>query len=207
MTADQIAAAHAETERLTHELDITNADHIALWLEANMADSSLAWLACRIVEAHEAAISEPASVAVEAEKPDERLQDDPKMLRAAMEIWFSRDLVETQRRQFINICGLPGVEANSHGLQMRCLRYILTALSKPTPVEAGLREMQTRLRAVVLNDAGQTLAEAMMDGLETDSGDDFAGTLYQACDRLALAALTETQPPRETSTETKESGE
>ncbi|MCK0531489.1 hypothetical protein [Sphingobium agri] len=55
-TPEQIAAANAKTDRLTRELDITNADHIALWLEANMADSSLAWLACRIVEAHEAAI-------------------------------------------------------------------------------------------------------------------------------------------------------
>lgn len=55
-TPEQIAAANAKTDRLSCELDITNADHIALWLEANMADSSLAWLACRIVEAHEAAI-------------------------------------------------------------------------------------------------------------------------------------------------------
>lgn len=50
-----IKASEIQTERLTRELDITNADHIALWLEANMGDSSLAWLACRIVEAHEAA--------------------------------------------------------------------------------------------------------------------------------------------------------
>ncbi|MGN7931180.1 hypothetical protein [Sphingopyxis sp. 22461] len=46
--------AAAETERLQNELDITNADHVALWLEANLPDASLAWLACRIVEAHEA---------------------------------------------------------------------------------------------------------------------------------------------------------
>lgn len=46
-------SALAETDRLTRELDITNADHIALWLEANMPDSPLAWLACRIAEAHE----------------------------------------------------------------------------------------------------------------------------------------------------------
>lgn len=59
MTEEQIVAAHVETERLTRELDITNADHIALWLEANMADSSLAWLACRIVEAHEQAMAAP----------------------------------------------------------------------------------------------------------------------------------------------------
>lgn len=48
--------AHKETERLSHELNISNADHIALWLEANMSDSPLAWLAYRIVEAHEVEI-------------------------------------------------------------------------------------------------------------------------------------------------------
>lgn len=57
-TVEAIAVASAETDRLTRELDITNADHIAVWLEANIDDSSLAYLACRIVEAHEAAPSD-----------------------------------------------------------------------------------------------------------------------------------------------------
>ena len=39
---------------LERELDITNADHIALYLEANKPlDSNVSWLACRIIEAHE----------------------------------------------------------------------------------------------------------------------------------------------------------
>ena len=54
-TREQIERAAAETERLQRELDITNADHIALWLEANLRDASLGWLACRIIEAHERA--------------------------------------------------------------------------------------------------------------------------------------------------------
>jgi hypothetical protein len=58
-TPERIAAAHAETARLQSDLDITNADHIALWLEANMSDSPLGWLACRIVEAHEAVLQNP----------------------------------------------------------------------------------------------------------------------------------------------------
>lgn len=58
-TPERIAAASVEVERLTRELDITNADHIALWLEANMHDSPLGWLACRIVEAHEAVLANP----------------------------------------------------------------------------------------------------------------------------------------------------
>lgn len=56
MTREDIECASAETERLQRELDITNADHVALWLEANMDDCcSIGWMACRIVEAHEAA--------------------------------------------------------------------------------------------------------------------------------------------------------
>lgn len=52
-TPEAIEAANIETERLCRELDITNADHIALWLEANTPDASTAFLACRIIEAHE----------------------------------------------------------------------------------------------------------------------------------------------------------
>lgn len=52
--------AASETARLQRDLDITNADHIALWLEANTIPEEpmsqcISWLACRIVEAHEAA--------------------------------------------------------------------------------------------------------------------------------------------------------
>ena len=52
--------AAAETERLERELDITNADHIALWLEANVIPHDalrlcLNWIAVQIVEAHERA--------------------------------------------------------------------------------------------------------------------------------------------------------
>lgn len=53
VTEEDIARASAETECLQRELDITNADHIALWLEANKDDSTLGWLSCRIIDAHE----------------------------------------------------------------------------------------------------------------------------------------------------------
>lgn len=57
---EAIAKACEETNRLRRELDITNADHIALWIEANtIPDEPMSqcasWLACRIVEAHEKA--------------------------------------------------------------------------------------------------------------------------------------------------------
>lgn len=53
--------ALTETARLQRELDITNADHVALWIEANTIPDEpmsqcIGWLACRIVEAHEAAL-------------------------------------------------------------------------------------------------------------------------------------------------------
>lgn len=47
--------ANAEVERLAHELDVTNADNIALWLEEHLPDASIAWLAVQIVEAYERA--------------------------------------------------------------------------------------------------------------------------------------------------------
>jgi hypothetical protein len=58
-TQEGYAKARRETERLSRELDITNADHVALWLEANLGDASLGWLAVRIVEAHEATPKTP----------------------------------------------------------------------------------------------------------------------------------------------------
>ena len=58
MTEPDIKRANEEVERLTRELDITNADHIALWLEAN-SDAPLAWQAVRIVEAYETALRNP----------------------------------------------------------------------------------------------------------------------------------------------------
>ena len=62
MGGDVVERATIEVSRLTHELDITNADHIALWLERNtIPDEPMSqctsWLACRIVEAHEAALA------------------------------------------------------------------------------------------------------------------------------------------------------
>lgn len=58
--ADFVTAFTAvRTERLCNELDITNADHIALWLERNMEPSAISYLAVKIVEAHEAALRQP----------------------------------------------------------------------------------------------------------------------------------------------------
>jgi len=54
-------SAVEETDRLERELDLTNDDHIALWLEANAISPplthQLGWVACRIAEAYEAQIA------------------------------------------------------------------------------------------------------------------------------------------------------
>ncbi len=54
--------AVAKVNLLQRELDITNADHIALWIEANTIPDEpmsqcISWLAVQIVEAHERALS------------------------------------------------------------------------------------------------------------------------------------------------------
>jgi hypothetical protein len=52
------AAATQGAEVYSRELDITNADHIALWLDTSRPlDNAIPWLACRIVEAHEIEIA------------------------------------------------------------------------------------------------------------------------------------------------------
>lgn len=68
IAAEDFDRAAIEVDHLQHDLDITNADHIALWLEANQVqmacpEISLGWLAVQIVEAHEAATLRPASTA------------------------------------------------------------------------------------------------------------------------------------------------
>lgn len=56
--------AARRTAILERELDITNADHIALWLEASRPlDNAISWLACRIIEAHEIEIAKAVRAA------------------------------------------------------------------------------------------------------------------------------------------------
>jgi hypothetical protein len=54
-TPERIEAANNKVARLQCELDITNADHIALWLEANDPYEGDAWLAVQIADAYDRA--------------------------------------------------------------------------------------------------------------------------------------------------------
>jgi len=55
------AEAVRETDRHCYDLDITNADHIVLWLEHQLNGhvGPLAYIACRILDAHETALATP----------------------------------------------------------------------------------------------------------------------------------------------------
>lgn len=60
MSKDMAAAferAEREVAELIRNLDISNADHVALWLDAHLGHVSehLPWVASRIVDAHQAA--------------------------------------------------------------------------------------------------------------------------------------------------------
>ena len=71
--------AAREVEKLSRDLDITNADHIALWIEQNtILDEPMSrcasWLACRIAEAHEAAISAMGGVTLDEGEREELQQ-------------------------------------------------------------------------------------------------------------------------------------
>lgn len=57
MTPEIIAAASAQVERYEHELDLANADHIALWLEAHDQFGSTTWLAVQIAEAFDRTVN------------------------------------------------------------------------------------------------------------------------------------------------------
>ena len=72
ITQAGIEAATAEVERLQRELDITNAGHIALWLEENVIPHDAlrlcqSWLAVQIVEAHEREIARHRTTSLAAQ--------------------------------------------------------------------------------------------------------------------------------------------
>ncbi len=51
---EAIEAATQKAFVIERVVDITNGDHIALWLDHNKPlEGNLAWFACRIIEAHE----------------------------------------------------------------------------------------------------------------------------------------------------------
>lgn len=57
LTPEAMEKARKAVERYCAELDITNADHIALWLETNTEEPRIAWLAVQISDAFDRAIS------------------------------------------------------------------------------------------------------------------------------------------------------
>lgn len=83
--------AEAETRRLQGELDITNADHVALWIEANLIPDEpmsqcVSWFACRIVEAHERALAALSTAQVDE---TERLREALETISEVYDKWDS----------------------------------------------------------------------------------------------------------------------
>lgn len=89
VTEADFTKAAAEVKRLQSDINITNADHIALWLEANIENSPLGWLACRIVEAHEAATLTPSETreSIRGEMREEVLNDIAAMMSEFVDNW------------------------------------------------------------------------------------------------------------------------
>lgn len=86
-TPEAIERANAHVAHLQANLDITNADHIALWLEEHLNDDTgLGWLACRIVEAHERSTQTSANRITSLEEEISRLKsEDYKSFTDGME--------------------------------------------------------------------------------------------------------------------------
>lgn len=142
---------------------------------------------------------EPASVAVEAIKTwEQRAEEHPDHEAYCV----TPDMIQQRMQEEID--------------------DLRAALSKPTPVEAGLRE---RIAMVVMSwhhdmgngDWPHDKVRAALDCINDEHSGDCtkqpwtcmrcdAEEAYRETDQI-LAALSETQPPRETSTETKESGD
>ena len=142
---------------------------------------------------------EPASVAVEAIKTwEQRAEEHPDHEAYCV----TPDMIQQRMQEEID--------------------DLRAALSKPTPVEAGLRE---RIAMVVMSwhhdmgngDWPQDKVRAALDCINDEHSGDCtkqpwtcmrcdAEEAYRETDQI-LSALSKTQPPRETSTETKESGD
>lgn len=74
ITQADFDAAAKKVFNLQRELDITNADHIALWLEhSTPLEGNISWFACRIIEAHEIEMAK-ARMAIEKAATERELE-------------------------------------------------------------------------------------------------------------------------------------
>jgi len=185
MTNEQIEAARAETERLCHELDIANADHVALWLETNMPGASLAWLACHIVDAHEAALSaQQAAGEAEAVVTVEAVCSNrprPTVARSGKHgggQWWARDVWHIAAAENKTLCGLDRSDWLTIGqtkLNSDCCKRCSRLYATPQPTEtqrivAWLRSASQAARdhhAEVCRHEDDEILDAIITRMET----------------------------------------
>ena len=163
----------------------------------------------RILSSLSPSSGEPASVAVEAGNHSPTFEDHQQAL---LSLYRSKDadiarLREFMTTLFVNAKKKPDdmtadLVAFMCDAALKNCTVTLAAdkwqaepapLSKPTPVEAGMREDHRTMRAT-------------LEFIRDASADVSAAYLSEAA-ATTLAALSKTQPPRETSTHTGETGE
>ena len=212
--AGQLEAASAAVNTLARELDVTNADHVALWLEGNTIPDEpmsqcISWLACRIVEAHERAIAalrapqpQPASAEVaglvepwadhHGDLPD---YDHP--LRCVFESGIEyavRLLAKTLDVEDYPVC--DGTEEFDGDLGGTLLNIVLEAMPKDEDGDpiypSELRERLTQPPAATIEQSSMVQPDQQADAVEA-----VARALWDAqCDhwgkyKVALPDLTE----------------
>lgn len=110
---DAMIEAVARVNLLSRELDITNADHIALWLEASKPlDDSLAWLACRIIEAHEIEVAKREHAARE-EGREAEWNAVTEYIDGQITAWFSMGPPDKREWRALTMLN-AAIERNEH---------------------------------------------------------------------------------------------
>ena len=130
--------ASRETERLSYELDITNADHIVLWLENQLNGhiGPLAYIACRILDAHQAALAAAPAMPKSGDR-------EPENCGAISDDAVSHLRIRSQLNRAIYSAVRNYEMGNMSQVDDRHSGYPLVDLmSNPAPADIGTGEME-----------------------------------------------------------------
>lgn len=152
LPAEVWAKAVCETDRLCYELDITNADHIVLWLEHQLNGHAgpLAYIACRILDAHEAATT-PASAGVLVEAAQEMLRAaDVAAMRGYKNVPANRAEQDARQklRQALSATATPASDGIPAEEVMAMLRQYIDDLRYPPSSDSTERRVAAAERMI-----------------------------------------------------------